>query len=232
MRIGMERVVASTVASTDDVPDDVSAVPAPSSETAFDSRRPRLRARIAVAAPLLAIVVLLGTIPAGCSSSGSASASTDADAKPAQPTEIRYRAVTANTSFGLVNEAHTPRTELYSSRLPIDAATTKVSPDEVVDAIVDYFREQGFFELAQPGPMPSPAPQGVSQMLGVTTGAGSVHMALRPGASTAHARCFQTCAKALLDIYNNTVQLQAVDRPPDWKTGKTPQPGIQPRKGG
>jgi hypothetical protein len=215
MRIGMDRVLASD------------RDPSTGNAPGFGFRTRRTALAVAAVAFLFPATFLTG-----CSSSGSSGGSADGDAKPGQPTEIRYRAVTANTSFGLVNESHTPRTELYSSRLPIDAATTKVSTDEVVAATVDYFREQGFFDMAQPGPMPSPAPPGVSQMLGVTTPAGSVHMALRPGATKAQALCFQTCAKALLDIYNNTVQLQAVDQAPDWKTNKPPQPGIQPRKGG
>ncbi len=213
MRIGMDWVVAS---GRD-----------PSTGSPHGSRPRGPRA-------LLLVTALLATILIGCSSPSSASAAEAASTKTGRPVEIRYRAVTSNANFGLVNESHTSRTELYSSRLPIDAASTKVSPDEVVDAVVDYFREQGFFELAQPGAMPVNPPQGTSQILAVTTPEGAVTLMLRPGASTEHARCFQTCAKAFFDVYNATMQLQSVDRTPDWKAqdGKSLTPGLQPRKGG
>src|SRR6187397_1931992 len=125
MRIGMDRVVAS------------GGEPSTGNAPGFPLRA----RRTALAALALVAFLLPATLATSCSSSGSSGGSAHGEAKPAEPTEIRYRAVTANTSFGLVNESHTPRTELYSSRLPIDAATTKVSTDEVVAATVDYFRE-------------------------------------------------------------------------------------------
>src|SRR5687768_11886708 len=121
MRIGMDRVFAS------------GRDPSTGNAAGILRAGSRLRGRrsvLAVAALVQAVLVTAALLT-GCSSSGSTGATADGEAKPGQPTEIRYRAVTANTSFGLVNESHTPRTELYSSRLPIDAATTKVSTDEV-----------------------------------------------------------------------------------------------------
>jgi len=183
---------------------------------------------------LLGTVLLGTTLLSGCSSPGAAQGAEGPSPKTGRPVEIRYHAVAKNANFGLVNESHTSRTELYSSRLPIDAASTKVSPDEVLDAVVDYFREQDFFELAQPGGIPVKLPPGTTQVLGVTTPAGAMHLTLRPGASTEQARCFQTCAKAFFDVYNATMQLQSVDQTPDWKAqdGKSLTPGLQPRKGG
>lgn len=175
---------------------------------------------------LLGVLTLLGA----CSSPKSSAATEPKPANTGRPVEIRYLAVNGNKTFVLLNESHTSRTELYSSRLPLDAATAKVSTDEVVDATVDYFREQGYFQAAQKGAMPAKAPPGVTQILAVTTVDGPVFFALRPGAPTAEARTFQTCAKAFFDVYNNTVQLQSVDGTPDWKAqGKGLKP---PHKGG
>lgn len=161
---------------------------------------------------LLALTLLLGAT--ACSSGG-----TKTEATAHGPVELRYRALAKNLSFGIVNATHTDRTDLYSKRQPIDQATTKVSPDEVVDAIVDYFREQGFFDIAVAGKSPVTPPQGVSQILEVVLPNGAYHAVLRPGVSAEHATSFQTCAKALLDVYNNTLQLQAVEEAPLWGGG-------------
>lgn len=192
-------------------------------------QRPARRARTHFARRAILAASLAATIVAGCSSPSSSGAAATGSAKTGRPVEIRYRAVSANATFGLVNESHTDRTQLYSSRLPLDAASTKVSPDEVVDAMVDYFREQGFFEHAQAGAMPANAPSGVTQILAVTTVDGPVLFALRTGAPTEQARSFQTCAKAFFDVYNNTIQLQSVDRAPDWKAQNS---ALKPRQGG
>ncbi len=173
------------------------------------------RALLATASLLLATLV---SAP-GCSSGGTRASA--AGAKTGQPVELRYRAIAKNLSFGLVNESHTDRTELYSARQPLDKATTKVSPDEVVDAIVEYFRDQGYFDIAQPGAAPRTPPPGASQILEVMLPEGSYHAVMAPGVSPDFITKFQTCSKALLDVYNSTMQLQAVENAPDWSTGST-----------
>ncbi len=178
------------------------------------------------ALPLLVTVAVatFGALP-GCSSGGTKSA--EASAKTGRPVELRYRAVAKNLSFGIVNESHTDRTELYSSRQPLDKATIKVSPDEVVDAIVEYFRDEGFFDIAQSGSAPKTAPAGASQILEVSLPEGPYFAVMQPGVSTDFVTKFQTCSKALLDVYNSTMQLQAVDSTPDWSGGG--QPSSRPR---
>ncbi|MCY2961576.1 MAG: hypothetical protein NTY35_15545 [Planctomycetota bacterium] len=198
----------------------------------MDSSRARSLSFGAVPRLLGTLLVLAGlaALP-GCSSGGAQSDS--AAHKTGKPIELRYRAIAKNLSFGIVNESHTDRTELYSSRQPIDQATTKVSPDEVVDAIVEYFRDQGFFAIAQSGGAPKTPPPGTSQMLEVDLPEGPYHAVLRPGVTADYAKTFQTCAKALLDVYNSTMQLQAVDSAPAWG-GNAPQPtgGKKSSKGG
>jgi len=171
---------------------------------------------------LTGLCALAVTTLSGCVSEGSRAADVKAPTQPdaKKAVELRYRAVAQNLSFGLVNESHSNRAELYSERQPLDRATTKVSPDEVVDEIVAYFREQGFFEIAARGAAPANASQGASQMLEVALPDGQFHAALRKGVTKEYATTFQTCAKALLDVYNSTMQLQAVDDTPDWMNGK------------
>ncbi len=142
--------------------------------------------------------------------------------------EVHYRAYASAMELGLVNESHTERAELYSQTRPLAAASVKVATDEILEEVVRYFREQGFFELARSGAAPASAPQGGKQALEVATPEGRVHVVLREGFPQADTRRFLTCVKAFLDVYNATVQLQSVDRPPDWDD-KRPVP---PRKRG
>ncbi|MBL8861818.1 MAG: hypothetical protein JNK02_07370 [Planctomycetes bacterium] len=146
--------------------------------------------------------------------------------------ELRYRAFARKLSIGLVNESHTDRLELYSERQPIDRATTKVSPDEVVDAIVEYFRDQGYFGIAVRGPAPATPPPGATQMLEVVLPDGPYHAIVRPGVTAQFATTFQTCAKALLQVYSDTIQLQAVDEAPGWSEGRRGASGAKPKPGG
>src|SRR6187200_7838 len=115
-------------------------------------RHPRVLLAITALA-LTSSAVALGScllLPA-CTSNAPASAPEATKVDPSRAIELRYRALSKNLVFCLVNASHTERTELYSSRQPLDHATTKVSPDEVVDATVEYFREQGFFDIATRG---------------------------------------------------------------------------------
>lgn len=181
---------------------------------------------------MLSATTLCLSIAGGCASEGTKTSETKSPTVPdsSKAVELRYRALAQNLSLGLVNESHSSRTEVYSERQPLDRATTKVSTDEVVDEIVSYFREQGFFEIALRGAAPA-APKGVSQMLEVALPDGKYYLALRQGVTKEYARTFQTCAKALLDLYNGTMQLQAVEDAPDWMNG-TARPATKSKKPG
>jgi hypothetical protein len=156
-----------------------------------------------------------------CTSNAPEPAAVETKTDPSRAIELRYRALSKNLVFCLVNASHTARTELYSSRQPLDQATTKVSPDAVVDATVERFRDLGFFDIATRGRAPSPPPQGATQILEVSLPDGPWHAVMRPGVSTDFVKAFQTCAKSFLDIYNNTMQFQAVDEAPDWSGSGT-----------
>lgn len=169
-------------------------------------------------------LALLAFVPA-CSSS---SASAEPTSKG--PVEVRYRALAKNVTFGIVNASHTDRTDLYSTKQPLDKATTKVSPDEVVDAMVEYFQQQGYFDIALTGTAPEIPPPGATQILSLTLPDGAYYAVLRSGVTLDFAAKFQACAKALQDVYNNTLQLQAVDEAPDW-SGSSSRSGSK-RSGG
>ncbi len=145
---------------------------------------------------------------------------------------MRYLALAKNVTFGIVNASHTDRTDLYSTSRPLDKATTKVSPDEVVDAIVEYFHDQGYFDIALTGAAPQTPPPGATQILSLTMQGGAYHAVLRPGVTLEFATKFQACAKALQDVYNNTLQLQAVDEAPDWNGSSSRSRSSSKRPGG
>lgn len=163
----------------------------------------------------LTAALATATLPS-CASNAPEPAAATTKTDPSRAIELRYRALAKNLTFCLVNASHTERTELYSSRQPLDHATTKVSPDDVVDATVERFRDQGFFDIASRGRAPSPPPPGATQVLEVSLPDGPWHAVMRPGVSGAFLQSFQGCAKSFLDIYNNTMQFQAVDEAPDW----------------
>ena len=62
-----------------------------------------------------------------------------------------------------------------------------------------------------------------SQSIEVETPEGVVHMSLSRSTPSAERQAFLECAKAFADVYNNTYQLQAVDRVPDWQAQKATQ---------
>ena len=189
--------------------------------------RPRRRAVLARAlllAPALVVPAVFAPL-SGCASGSSAATAPRVASEPdaAKAVELRYRAFAQGLSLGLVNESHSDRVALYSERKSAGSATTKVSPDEVVDAIVEYFRSEGFFEIASRGRAPAQPPAGATQVLEVVLPDGAYHALARPGVTQEFAQTFQTCRKALLDVYSETMQLQAVDAPPEWQPGtRTP----------
>lgn len=199
----------------------------PVGENARRRAVPSLTGLAALLVPALAIATL-----AGCASEGSRAEETKAPTQTdaTKAVELRYRALAKNVTFGLVNESHSNRTELYSERQSVERATTKVSPDEVVDEIVKFFREQGYFDIAVRGAAPATPAANVSQLLEVTLPDGKYHAALKKGVTTEYATTFQTCAKALLDVYNSTMQLQAVDTT-DWMNS-SPRPPSKKKSGG
>jgi hypothetical protein len=69
-------------------------------------------------------------------------------------------------------------------------------------------------------------------MLEVSLPDGKYHAILRSGVSVESATRFQTCAKALLDVYNNTLQLQSVDQAPDWGSSSSSSRDRSAKKAG
>jgi hypothetical protein len=133
----------------------------------------------------------------------------------------------------LVNDAHLEHTGVtganaaerraaYYSTTRRDAAT-KVTTDEVMDALLDHFDQEGFGSAALAGPAP-PGDAAVSQSLEVVVDGQARHMLGRRGMALEPARTFRTCREAFVALYNQTYQLQSVETRPGEPVFQSPAP--------
>jgi hypothetical protein len=146
---------------------------------------------------------------------------------------VRFVDWRSNQDLVLVDQSHTDRAELYSSAKSIDQAGTKVTTDEVLEATLQFFREQGFFDLARNGAASSAG--GAAQSLEVETPDGVVHLSLGRTTAAGEAKVFRVCRDNFAALYNDVYQLQAVDRAPAWNESQgepAKKLGLQPPGGG
>ncbi|MFN0243646.1 MAG: hypothetical protein ACKVWV_12195 [Planctomycetota bacterium] len=163
---------------------------------------------------------MLSIALAGCSSTKSSPGGTEGH--PARIAFVSYASAGAGKRIELVNESHSNRAELYSQRKSLEDAVTKVTTDEVMDEIVKLFRARGVYERAQKGAAPADGGGTFTQALEIDTPDFAGHWALLRGASSEERQRFLECAQAFVMIYNDTYQLQSVDRAPDaWNSDST-----------
>ena len=181
-----------------------------------------------------AVLALVCTVLAvsGWSCASDAKSAAKSGAGQTQPIRIRYFAYASGQNLELVNTAHTDATELYSTTRSLSDAGRKVSTDEVMDEVLKLFRNRGFYERAQAGAAPSTAEGTWSQSLEVETPGELVHMSLHKGSTADDRKLFFECAQAFVAIYNNTYQLQSVDRAPDWRAPPSPRHTSKSSSGG
>lgn len=148
-----------------------------------------------------------------------------------RPIRVRFVDWRSNLNLALVDQSHTDRAELYSSKRSLQEAGTKVTTDEVLEETLDFFREAGFFDHAREGAASSGT--GAAQAMEVETPDGTLHLELGPSTSADVGKVFRTCRDNFAALYNNVYQLQSVDEVPDWesqnensakKLGLTPPP--------
>jgi hypothetical protein len=165
---------------------------------------------------------------AACASGGSASGS-DAKKDGAHPIRIRYVHYSSGQKLELIDRSLSSSADFYSKTRKLEDASTKVTTDEVLQETVAEFEAKGFFEKAEPGGSPASGENALFQSLEVETPERFVHMSVRKGSSAADLQIFTDCKKAFILIYNDTYQLQSVDRPPDWNAQgkKNPTPAKQ-----
>lgn len=124
---------------------------------------------------------------------------------PGRVTLVDYR---TSNRLTLVNEAHTDPTVFYSEKRA--TAATKITSNEVFDAMLGYFEEEGFSSQASSGFAPASGSDGLRKALEVETPSGVRFMALDIKNVTANYETLQACSMAFIQIYNLTEQNQAI----------------------
>lgn len=172
--------------------------------TARPAARPTALARVLPALLLLAPLAGASLALGSCSSTR-----TDAPAALGVPVRVRVTSYRSGQAFELVNETHTDRVELYSSKRT--SAETKVQTDEVMDELLAQMRRSGFFDAAEPGLAPAASVAGLTRAIEVETPEGSWHLLMGTGTEPREQEVFETCFAGFLDLYNATYQLQSVE---------------------
>lgn len=142
---------------------------------------------------------LLSILASACASTGNLVTGTAA--------QMRFFEYRGGLTMTVVNESHTDRVELYSEER--DNASTKVAPDEVMDALIDRVKEFNFAKFAKDGPAPKTSTLW-SQAIEVETAKGTMHMLVGPELSDEAKSSFRRSREAFLQIYNNVYGAQTV----------------------
>ncbi len=149
------------------------------------------------------------------------------------PLRVRYLAYRSGQSLELVNESHSDPHQLYSKKVSLAQAATKVQSDEVMDALIVRLREHGLFEHAERGPAPAMGQSSYSQAFEIESEKGLEHWKVLDRSPERDKKDFLACAKDFVDLYNATIQMQAVDQAPEWKgASKSVKPPRRTGSGG
>ena len=172
--------------------------------------RPPLHAHLLVSA-LLAALAGLGA----CASAGPRGGA------QGDPVRVSFRDYRTGTELALVNESHTDRLDLYSKQR--SDASTKVAADEIVDALIEYFEDQGFYRSAREGRAPVRTDEW-TQAIEVETPDGAKTLLAGRASNASDAETFRESRDAFIAIYNNVYQAQAVEATPGDELFRAPTP--------
>lgn len=183
--------------------------------------------RVAFGALFVAVAVASCGAPAARSSSANSPAADEGPldwnvrgpAKPlsGHPVRVRYVAYLSQQNLEIVNESHSDPHALYSQKRALHAVQPKVQSDEVVEALLERFSELGVMKRVLPGAAPAAPPSRAAQALEIETEAGVRSWVVRETSPEAERQQFRDCVKDFVDLYNATVQYQAVDEAPEWR---------------
>ncbi|MBK7874625.1 MAG: hypothetical protein IPJ77_02560 [Planctomycetes bacterium] len=203
-------------------------------------RRHRLHALVL---PLLLLAGACST-PRGSSASSSSAASDASDervdwnVKPPQhavtghPVRVTYLAFASGRKFELVNESHTNPHEYYSQKVPIEQAYRKIQSDEVVQALLDRLKEQGALDQARAGAAQSFPAGSKAQALEIQMDGGVRHWLVTDQSPADERTRFLKSANDFVQLWNATIQMQAVDSPPEWNGTSQGKPASKPKRPG
>lgn len=182
-------------------------------------RRPQARLPVAAALRTAGLLLLAGAglLPlAGCGAPGKSGSTRGGDAAAAAPRalRVRWRIYSSGQDLALASQGAQDRTETYSKAVAIDAAGTKVAPDDVVAAMIEFLDENG--PMFQPGAAPA-ADGAYSQSIEVDEAGARRFIAVGKSSPLEDQKRFQECWKGFAAVYNQTYQLQTVEEAPDWQ---------------
>jgi hypothetical protein len=171
------------------------------------------RARLVVGAGLaLLCLSLLGAC--GAPGAGRGGAATDASAAEARQLRVRWQVYSSGQDLALASQGLLDRTSTYSQAVPIANASTKIAPDEVVQALIEHLDAQGL--RSQAGAAPA-AGQGWSQSIEIEDAGAKRWLGVGPSSRLDDQKRFRECWMAFTAVYNQTYQLQTVEEAPDWQ---------------
>lgn len=171
---------------------------------------------------LSALSLVVGLTVAACSSPAARRA-------PGADRQVALHDYRNRVRFQLLDDSSHSRVEQYS-QLRADA-NTKVLTAEVMDALTEYLRGNGFDEFALPGALPEQATQGVAWGLEFREGAGVRYvLGYPPGLTTDQQQRVRNLRVAFLETYNHTYSLQAVEVKPGESPFKAPEPTRSPTR--
>lgn len=189
--------------------------------------------KFALCCLLFALSVFAGSCKSSDTAEGSNSAveSTEAGTPP-KPTGPAYLLRMVDYKSGakmeLVNPAHTTAIDQYS-KVRADAGR-KVTSEEWMAGLLEFFEDQGWSEEVQSGTAPKLAQGVLRWSLEMTGPKGTSYIAEPMDAKGSQRTRLRTMQKAFLDTFNATLGLQAVkvqglpfktpDMPPPKKGGR------------
>jgi hypothetical protein len=139
-------------------------------------------------------------------------------APPGRPQRVAFLDYRNGTHLELVNETHTGRLEQYSAVVRPTEATRKVQTDDVMAALVELLRDEGFDDLGQEGPAPVRGGDTGMMAIELEDGDRIEHVLGFKGMPAADRQKVLSLAQSIVEIYNATYGLQAVE----LKEGESP----------
>lgn len=172
-------------------------------------------------------VVLLALLVHACTSPSSQSdgPSSSTDVEPGRLTLIVYR---DGLRLSLVNQAHGDLVE-FNSEVREDA-NTKVTYNELVEGVIGYYADNGFYEMAVRGRAPLENRDGSGQAIEVETPKGTYFVMPDPGMSLEDAKQFHEFRQVFIEAYNYSPQAQSVVNPDGKMIFKQPEPSDKNRR--
>jgi len=164
----------------------------------------------------LSVLALVG-LASGCASGSGGSG------RPAitgHPQRVAYYDFRTRLHIELVNESHTDRVEQYSEKRA--DASRKVQSDEVLEGLVDALEGAGFKKLSLAGGAPLGGGEGVMMAVEIEDGDELRHVLGVKGMPAKDKQSVLRMAQGIVEIYNATYSLQAVDTKPGEEVFKNP----------